>query len=79
MSRTDMRTLRIAIRVFRLALAAQVATGAMPDAIEREALLALTREAAAARIPELWDGKTAVRVVDALFEVAESTANQAPR
>ncbi|MEW6210513.1 MAG: UDP-N-acetylglucosamine 2-epimerase (non-hydrolyzing) [Acidobacteriota bacterium] len=37
-----------------------------PEAIKREALLALDRKAAPARAPELWDGQAARRIVDAI-------------
>jgi UDP-N-acetylglucosamine 2-epimerase (non-hydrolysing) len=37
-----------------------------PEVIRREALLALEGKAAPARVPELWDGRAAGRIVDAI-------------
>lgn len=42
--------------------------GNNPENIKREALAALDRRAASSRIPELWDGNAAVRIVDAIEE-----------
>ncbi|HXU08602.1 MAG TPA: UDP-N-acetylglucosamine 2-epimerase (non-hydrolyzing) [Blastocatellia bacterium] len=44
--------------------------GNTPDAITREALAALDRPAGAARVPELWDGHAAERIVDAIEEAS---------
>jgi hypothetical protein len=38
--------------------------------ITREALAALDRPAGAARVPELWDGHSAPRIVDAIEEAS---------
>ena len=42
--------------------------GNTPEVIAREALAALDRPAGAARVPELWDGHAAARIVDAIEE-----------
>jgi len=42
--------------------------GNNPENIKREALAALDRGAASPRMPELWDGNAAVRIVDAIEE-----------
>jgi UDP-N-acetylglucosamine 2-epimerase (non-hydrolysing) len=44
--------------------------GSDPAAIKREALAALERPSPAARAPELWDGRAAVRIVDAIEEMS---------
>ena len=41
-----------------------------PSLIEREALSALDNPAGRARAPDLWDGRAAVRIVDAIQEAA---------
>ena len=41
-----------------------------PEVIKREALSALGQGSPPRRVPELWDGKAAVRVVDAIEEAA---------
>ncbi len=46
--------------------------GSNPASIEREALSALNGEQVVPRIPELWDGKTAVRIVDAMLDFTPS-------
>jgi len=38
-----------------------------PEAIKREAILALEQKAASGHVPELWDGKAAARIVDAIL------------
>lgn len=42
--------------------------GSDPEAIKREALAALERPCPPARAPELWDGRAASRIVDAIEE-----------
>lgn len=42
--------------------------GNTPEVITREAFAALDRPAGAARVPELWDGHAAPRIVDAIEE-----------
>jgi UDP-N-acetylglucosamine 2-epimerase (non-hydrolysing) len=44
--------------------------GNTPEVIRREALAALDRPAVAARVPELWDGHAATRIVDAIEEAS---------
>jgi UDP-N-acetylglucosamine 2-epimerase (non-hydrolysing) len=44
--------------------------GNNPEVITREALAALDRPASGARVPELWDGHAAVRIVDAIEEAS---------
>lgn len=44
--------------------------GNISEVIRREALAALDRPAGAARVPELWDGQAAARIVDALEEAS---------
>ena len=44
--------------------------GNTPEVITREALAALDRPAGAARVPELWDGHSAPRIVDAIEEAS---------
>ena len=44
--------------------------GSDPEAITREALAALERPVPTARAPELWDGRTAARIVDAIEEAS---------
>ena len=44
--------------------------GNAPEVITREALPALDRPAGAARVPELWDGHAAARIVDAIEEAS---------
>jgi UDP-N-acetylglucosamine 2-epimerase (non-hydrolysing) len=46
-----------------------------PERIEREALDALDHPAPTARVPELWDGKAAQRIVDAIEEQGRRTAD----
>jgi UDP-N-acetylglucosamine 2-epimerase (non-hydrolysing) len=41
-----------------------------PEAIKREALDALERPISSARLPELWDGQTARRIVDAIEDAS---------
>jgi UDP-N-acetylglucosamine 2-epimerase (non-hydrolysing) len=41
-----------------------------PEVIKREALAALEQPARAARVPELWDGHAAVRIVDAIEQAS---------
>ena len=40
--------------------------GNEPETIKREALAALEQPARSSRVPELWDGKAAIRIVDAI-------------
>ncbi|HLG15344.1 MAG TPA: UDP-N-acetylglucosamine 2-epimerase (non-hydrolyzing) [Blastocatellia bacterium] len=47
-----------------------VVVGNDPEAIRREAMAALDGPARARRVPELWDGKTAPRIVDAVLEAS---------
>ena len=44
--------------------------GNNPAVITREALAALERQASPARVPELWDGHAALRIVDAIEEAS---------
>jgi UDP-N-acetylglucosamine 2-epimerase (non-hydrolysing) len=44
--------------------------GSDPEIIKREALAALERPCAAARAPELWDGRAAARIVDAIEDAS---------
>ena len=44
--------------------------GSDPEIIEREALAALERPVTPPRIPELWDGNTATRIVDAIEDLS---------
>jgi UDP-N-acetylglucosamine 2-epimerase (non-hydrolysing) len=44
--------------------------GNTPEVITREAFAALDRPAGAARVPELWDGHAAPRIVDAIEEAS---------
>jgi UDP-N-acetylglucosamine 2-epimerase (non-hydrolysing) len=44
--------------------------GSDPNTIIREAIAALERPAGAHQIPELWDGRTAARIVDAIEDVS---------
>jgi UDP-N-acetylglucosamine 2-epimerase (non-hydrolysing) len=44
--------------------------GNTPEMISREALAALDRPAGAVRVPELWDGHAATRIVDAIEEAS---------
>ena len=44
--------------------------GNNPENIKSEALAALDRPASPARVPELWDGHTAARIVDAIEEAS---------
>jgi len=44
--------------------------GSDPEAIKREALSALDDRRSVARVPELWDGHTAGRIVDAIEEAS---------
>jgi len=44
--------------------------GNTPEVIAREAFAALDRPAGAARVPELWDGHAAARIVDAIEEAS---------
>jgi UDP-N-acetylglucosamine 2-epimerase (non-hydrolysing) len=44
--------------------------GNHPEAIKREALLALKNPLPSARVPALWDGRTAPRIVDAIEEAS---------
>ena len=44
--------------------------GSDPEIIKREALAALERPAPVARAPELWDGRAAARIVDAIEEMS---------
>ena len=44
--------------------------GSDPEIIKREALAALERPSPAARAPELWDGRAAARIVDAIEEMS---------
>jgi UDP-N-acetylglucosamine 2-epimerase (non-hydrolysing) len=48
--------------------------GSDPETIKREALAALERPAGEPRVPELWDGQTAARIVDAIEGVCLRTA-----
>jgi UDP-N-acetylglucosamine 2-epimerase (non-hydrolysing) len=44
--------------------------GSDPNTIVREAIAALERPAGEHRVPELWDGRTAPRIVDAIEDVS---------
>lgn len=44
--------------------------GSDPETIKREAVAALERPIAAPRAPELWDGRAAARIVDAIEELS---------
>jgi UDP-N-acetylglucosamine 2-epimerase (non-hydrolysing) len=44
--------------------------GSDPETIKREALAALERPSPAPRAPELWDGRAAARIVDAIEEAS---------
>ena len=44
--------------------------GSDPEIIEREALAALESPATSPRVPELWDGNTAARIVDAIEDLS---------
>jgi UDP-N-acetylglucosamine 2-epimerase (non-hydrolysing) len=44
--------------------------GSVPEDIKREALAALERPIPTARAPELWDGRAAARIVDAIEELS---------
>jgi UDP-N-acetylglucosamine 2-epimerase (non-hydrolysing) len=41
-----------------------------PEVIRREALAALDRPSNSARAPELWDGRAAARIVDAIEDAS---------
>ena len=43
-----------------------------PEIIKREALAAIERQPSARRVPELWDGHAAVRIVDAIEEASRA-------
>jgi UDP-N-acetylglucosamine 2-epimerase (non-hydrolysing) len=43
-----------------------------PEVLKREALAALEQTARPARVPELWDGHAAVRIVDAIEEASKN-------
>jgi UDP-N-acetylglucosamine 2-epimerase (non-hydrolysing) len=43
-----------------------------PEVIKREAIMALEQPAKSKRVPELWDGHAAIRIVDAIEEASES-------
>ena len=43
-----------------------------PEVIKREAIMALEQPAAPRRVPELWDGHAALRIVDAIEEASGS-------
>jgi UDP-N-acetylglucosamine 2-epimerase (non-hydrolysing) len=43
-----------------------------PEVLKREALAALEQRARPARVPELWDGHAAVRIVDAIEEASKN-------
>ena len=45
--------------------------GSDPEVIKREALAALEGHGAAGRVPELWDGRAAGRIVDAIEEASQ--------
>jgi UDP-N-acetylglucosamine 2-epimerase (non-hydrolysing) len=42
-----------------------------PEAIKREAIAALEHPAMSKRVPELWDGQAAIRIVDAIEEASK--------
>ncbi len=44
--------------------------GSDPEIIKREALAALERPSPVARVLELWDGRAAARIVDAIEEAS---------
>jgi UDP-N-acetylglucosamine 2-epimerase (non-hydrolysing) len=44
--------------------------GSDPNTIVREAIAALETPAGEHRVPELWDGRTAPRIVDAIEDVS---------
>lgn len=48
--------------------------GNNPEAIKREAVTALEQPAISKRVPELWDGHAAARIVDAIEEASESSS-----
>jgi UDP-N-acetylglucosamine 2-epimerase (non-hydrolysing) len=45
-----------------------------PEAIKREAMAALDSPRRAGRVPELWDGRAAERIVDALIDYGEHSS-----
>lgn len=47
--------------------------GNSSEVIKREALAALEQPLRPARVPELWDGNAAVRIVDAIEESSTTT------
>jgi len=53
--------------------------GNNPERIKREALDALEHPPPTARVPELWDGKSASRIVDAIEEQQKLLRTEGPR
>jgi UDP-N-acetylglucosamine 2-epimerase (non-hydrolysing) len=47
-----------------------------PEVIKREAIAALEQPAKSKRVPELWDGHAALRIVDAIEEASKSRAEE---
>jgi UDP-N-acetylglucosamine 2-epimerase (non-hydrolysing) len=45
-----------------------------PEVIKREAIMALEQAARPNRVPELWDGRAATRIVDAIEEASKGVA-----